>query len=427
MQINSTNNYYSLFVNKTSYTTKKLSNNSTTFKGLDPEVEKNQYKILSSQDIWSPKLAVKMPDSDIEKEALLEILEQRAKLDRYTYLNNKRASILTKKSYAEDLSKTEPNNPDLAKTLEELNKLGNISAVLKTLDKEIEQEKTKNKSAHDYFTNLSKLEDEYEEKKLIKNSQREKFWHKIIKGNINSNGEYKTSELIKIIKNGTKQEVKTIEKTPVPHRITSKKDMLNLVKSEYRDALCETINPYLINNNHCEDAQNARTKVEKTHASNLKRFALDSKKLNIVYKFVEREYNAHIDELNKVPINHLGEHYSQMEKIEMDLRDLKKEEQAINNCLKISPNNENLQTALINNHLKSDVSKEEWIKRAIKSVEYEGLNREIMADAGKIKQYEYLTDKNRTIRLHRDAVIMMKENNGTIPEEMWTKILYPQK
>ncbi|MBR3889467.1 hypothetical protein IKJ53_03035 [bacterium] len=116
-----------------------------------------------------------------------------------------------------------------------------------------------------------------------------------------------------------------------------------------------------------------------------------------------------------------------MEKIEINLRDLKKEEQAINNCLKNSPENEKLQTALINNHLKSEVSKEKWIKGAIKSVEYEGLNREIMENAGKIKQYEYLTDKNRTIRLHREAVTMIKENNGTLPEEIWTRILYPQK
>ena len=54
------------------------------FTGLKPEIVKNQFKVLLSQDIWAYRLAVKMPESEVEKEALLELLEHRAQLERFT-------------------------------------------------------------------------------------------------------------------------------------------------------------------------------------------------------------------------------------------------------------------------------------------------------------------------------------------------------
>ena len=56
---------------------RKLS--SQTFgKGINPEVARNQYKILLTQDIWADKLKVKRPENPLEKEVLIEVLQNRA-------------------------------------------------------------------------------------------------------------------------------------------------------------------------------------------------------------------------------------------------------------------------------------------------------------------------------------------------------------
>ena len=57
-------------------TSKRSLSKSINFTGYPKaDVAKNQMKILLSQDIWAPKLKVKMPESQLEKETLLEILE----------------------------------------------------------------------------------------------------------------------------------------------------------------------------------------------------------------------------------------------------------------------------------------------------------------------------------------------------------------
>ena len=173
-----------------------------SFTGLRPKIIRNQFKILLSQDIWATKLAVRMPEGSLEKEALLELLEHRAKLDRFARLNNRRAEIITKISYAQHLSQTDPTNPELAKILAELDKLGNIDSVLSTMEKQIQEEAVRNKPALDYFKNLEKLEEKYSARRLIRDGQLDKFWHKIVKGNINAEGQYSTPELIEIIKSG---------------------------------------------------------------------------------------------------------------------------------------------------------------------------------------------------------------------------------
>lgn len=63
--------------------------------GLKPEVLKNQLKILLTQDIWAEKLKVKMPETPLEKEVLLEVLQNRLKLDRFSRLTNEKLKIKT--------------------------------------------------------------------------------------------------------------------------------------------------------------------------------------------------------------------------------------------------------------------------------------------------------------------------------------------
>ena len=58
-----------------------------------------------------------------------------------------------------------------------------------------------------------------------------------------------------------------------------------------------------------------------------------------------------------------------------------------------------------------------------KSVDYEAVNRDMMIDAGKLKQYEYLTGENKILKMHKEALKVCEENDGVLPEEMWGKIL----
>ena len=70
----------------------KLDNSvdSVSFSGglkTNPEVLKNQFRIFLTQDIWAEKLAVKFPESLMEKEVLLEVLNHRKFLDKYARFN----------------------------------------------------------------------------------------------------------------------------------------------------------------------------------------------------------------------------------------------------------------------------------------------------------------------------------------------------
>ena len=78
-----------MFINSIDSINTSSYNNQAQFKGgPNPEVARNQMRIFLTQDIWAPKLKVKMPESQLEKETLLEILENRLKLDKYVRLFN---------------------------------------------------------------------------------------------------------------------------------------------------------------------------------------------------------------------------------------------------------------------------------------------------------------------------------------------------
>ena len=121
-----------MFINPISAASAPKYSNTTSFKkGLNPEVARNQYKILLTQDIWAEKLKVKRPETPVEKEVLLEILQNRMKLDRFARLNNLLARLKTKVDFANNMIENDPDNPDLPELLREINKQGNLDSVYK--------------------------------------------------------------------------------------------------------------------------------------------------------------------------------------------------------------------------------------------------------------------------------------------------------
>ena len=159
-----------------------------TFKGgPKPEILRNQLKVLLTQDIWAQNLKVKAPETALEKEVLLEILQNRLRLDRFARLSNQRFKLRTQSSHLNSLLKNNPNHPDIPRLTEELKKHGYLQSTLKTMDKNIEMEAKKNKAALDYFKEIENIENKYLEQKLLKISAMDKYYHQINKNNINTN------------------------------------------------------------------------------------------------------------------------------------------------------------------------------------------------------------------------------------------------
>lgn len=432
MQINAIGFNSELFINRVRQNNSVVSvpysksvNNVDTvsFTGIKPEVLKNQFKILLSQDIWSYRLAVKMPESEIEKEALLELLEHRAQLDRFARLQDEKGEIAIKLAHAERLAETDPQNPDLKVILKWLDNKGNLDTTVNTLNRQMEQEIKRNRPAFEYFENLRKLEDEYLAKKLVKEQQLEKYWHKIKKGNINADGRYSTRELIEIIKTGKlPKATEEVVESAMP-KITSRKDLLAVVRSEYRRLLREEINVYATNNNHTPFAKLAQKRLQEMYDAPLKKFNVDPKRLDDIYKYVEREFNTQIDNILDIDIYPLGEHWAQMSIVESKLRTLRRDISQLNSRITQFPEDSKAQADLTQKLSELDVAKKLWIAGMKKSVAYEAKNREMMIAADRVRQYDYLTGENKIIKLHKEALEVCEKNDDIIPEELWGRIL----
>ena len=122
----------------------------------DPEVQKNQLRVLLTQDYRANKLAVKMPETELEKEVLLEVLKHRKNLDKYVRCRNEKYKILGDFSVYKDWKEEKPDSPEFKELEYNLFfKRGNLVKVLDNLNKTIEQEAKKNRESLEYFENIS--------------------------------------------------------------------------------------------------------------------------------------------------------------------------------------------------------------------------------------------------------------------------------
>jgi hypothetical protein len=156
----------------------------------------------------------------------------------------------------------------------------------------------------------------------------------------------------------------------------------------------------------------------------IEKFLGDLDYIDDIYKYVEREFNTQIDNIMDIDIYPLGEHWQQMSEVENKLRVLRREVAQL-----IGKRSDGAAADLEVNKLidaklsEIEAAKSLWLAGARKSVEYEAVNREMMDDAGKLRQYEYLVGENKIIKMHKEALKISEENNGVIPEEMWGRIL----
>lgn len=381
------------------------------------EIKKNQYKIMLTQDIWAPRLSVIMPENKIEKEALLEVLEQRQKLDRYARLTNERADIIIQLSLRDDLMEQDPSNPEILTINQNLAKRGNINSVLNTLKSQIESEAKRNKPAIEYFENLAKLEDEYFSRKLMKEEKLDKYWHQVKKNNINKDGKYSTKELIEIVKSGINPNVK--EKTVV----LSPKALLNTTTTEYSELLREFINVYSLVPEQGNQAAIARQIVLDNHKSNIGRYPGIEKSVDEGFKNIEKQFNRRIELFKDINIRPLGELWQQMDEVKRGINITKSQIVALEAELENDPDNEKLQMDLKDHKDKLDMQRYLWLEGVKRSVAAEKENRDIMIDHHRLSAYDYLTGKNPIINKHREILEIYTQNNNTIPEDMWDEIM----
>lgn len=392
-----------------------------TFKGgPKPEVLKNQLKILLTHDIWAPNLKVKVPETAMEKEVLLEVLQNRQKLDRFARLTNQRFKLRTQVNELNSLLENNHNHPDTIRLKTELEKHGNVESILKTMDKNIETEAKKNQPALTYFKDIENMEHNYLEQKLIKNSIIDKFFHQISKNNINKDEKFSTKELIEIISSDTAKAAKTTGKQTVA---LSKKDILLSIQNQYEQTLRERIDVYSGQTNHNNDAKAARKFITENNSSLLKKYPDIEPKLTKIYETIEQKFTHKVDRLTGVDIYPIGEIWKDMKTVEGTIKAANIEIQELKIGLAKYPNSNEIKEALTKKEKLVEVMKKEWIKGAKYSIKYETINRQRMVDAGRLTEYDYLTGENKTIKRHKQAMDIYIKNNNCIPDELWAKIL----
>lgn len=412
--------------------------------GPKPAMAKNQMKILLSQDIWAPKLNVRMPESPLEKETILEILKQRLYLDKFARLTNERFSTIGNVIRYNELAQTNPNSEEKIELGKELDKKGNLESYFNTMNKQIAEEKKRHKPAMEYFEDITKLEDEYLSKKLLTEGKMAKFYHQIIKNNINKDGQYSTKELIEIIESG-KIPTKTTEAAEVKKIDTpfcrDKKDLLSSIRDRYEYTLRKMINVYIPSENAYElEVLVSRRAVEEVFKDSIKNIAQKhpniEKSIRSVYESVENKYIHKYNMLaklttpnaeNKIEFYNLNNLWELMRPIEADLKSNIKNLKVLKAQLEKNPEDKSLIEQIANTEATIEKLKGEWTVHMVASVKYEWDNYNTLKKMGHEDLYNYLVSYNPKINTHVEAFKVYSDNNRTIPDEYWEECILNTK
>lgn len=423
MYINTVSNSQNI-KNKTTSTLHSNKNRlvNNVFKGsIKTEISRNQLKILLSQDIWAEKLAVKKPETPLEKEVLLEILQNRKFLDKFTKLNNEKYRLINEISTLNFLIDKDPSNSEIPKLKEKITSRGNLDSILSTLNKKIELELKKNKPAFDYIKNIEKIEDEYRKRKLINDSKMNKFWHQIMKNNINEENKYSTKNLINIIENDTTPAgSQNIQEVAKAH---SKKSLLEKVSNLYEQYLRENIDVYEGRIYRYKSELSEHKEIMDLYNQAITKYPEIKKQFYKISEALENKFRYKIQQLNKIEVYPVGEIWKEMKIVEYDVKQLNNSINILTKQLEKNPDNKEILESIIKNkELIKDLQKK-WLYGLEASMKLESVNRQQIAKAGKLADYNYLVGENKTRKRYQDAYNLFHENNYTIPEDKWSEIM----
>ena len=391
---------------------------SMSFRGKEkaPEIVRNQLKIYLSQDIFAPKLKVRMPESDTEKEVLLEILTQRLKLDKLTKITNERGNLKNKISEALNLMDKEPQSSKLKTLLDEIKKKGNLDTVFETYSKKIQNETKRNRAALDYFEGINTLEDEYLKNNLISMGKIMRFWKDINRKNINKNGKYSTQDLIDMISGKSQVAAeKSVVKKVKP--IVNKDVLEKTLAEQYENFLKRNINIYSGKNERLFGfAQMGRDYVKRQNIDALKRFNYTDRQVDKICEEVERMYKYKVSKLYDIDIYPVGIVWNDLKK---EIPNLKHLDNDLKNAKSSFLESKEL---IAEKEAKLDKLRKEWLENFIYSMELEEENRGRFAKQHLSDTYSYLMDDNADFKIKKALYSVCKENNNTLPEKYWDGI-----
>lgn len=349
---------------------------------------KEQLKLLLSFNMWEPNVMVKMPESQVEKEIWLELLDKRKIIDKFVKLNNRGYSGMTEaEKKAHKLKLTEQEK-----------RYGSIIDYFRQLDEKRESD--------------------------IKPHTLEKYWLRLKKENINKDGKFSVDDLIEIISG--KKEINPIEKLeaekPAMHtsKLLSQNEVLLSVEKDYEKYLRENINLYLGN---FEDAIKGCKEIVKTYKSDIVRYPKINKKIVGIFERMRRKYNLKVERLGRVDIYDIGEAWRKMNENVADMKVTSQEILSLKNQFAKQKNDKNLQAQLIAAEEKLAKAKKQWTEDMLDSVECEAKNREIFREKGAFSEYDFLTGINKDLLRYQELSRISKENKGVLPEDIWTEIL----
>ena len=406
-------------------TSTPINTSHTSFKGLSPNVLKNQMRIYLCQDIFAEKLKVKIPETALEKEVLLEVLQHRLHLDRLTRLANEKLRLKTKLEEAVELVKNDPENPKLDTLRTELQKKGNLEAVFDTMNKNIEKERKIKKADVDYFDNISKLEEEYFKKHFISAAKVERFHSAVKNKNINKNGEYSTEQLINLVSGDTLKEnipeQKAVQKKA--NISINKNRFIELVSSSYEDFVRKNVDIYRGKSKSFKIIKPlADQHITEKFSEYFKKFPEVKKHLDRICRSLRLKFLSKIHTFEDVNIYNLERIFEELDTVMKRVKTLQKEVDELKLQAKENPD-ENLKKLLLNKEVELTKNKVEWQELMDTTVCAEEENRKRIRDAGHEKEYDYLVEKNETVLKFKELYKLLKQNNDMLPDEVWEKLI----
>jgi len=341
MYIDSINKYSAMNVKENTFKSKKMAKNvSKKLIKLTPQEEKDKLKILlaSAADIFSLNPKFRVPKTLEEKVTALEILKHRLNLDILVKLSHERFNLGKMIDEYNLLVDTDPKSEKCQELGKEIRKKGNLKNYYKMNHRLIEDEKKRQKSSLDYFTEIfggiklkegsskdaiklleqgkaidevytqvNGLEEDFIEQGKIKEEDFDNFERYVRKNNINKEGNYNIRNLIDIIENteikGETLKTSNVDKEEkVVQKPFSKKEILNIAEKLYEDYLKEAINVFDVEKRHDLKLGLGRKLVsENKYVQNqLKHNDSFKKELMNVCESVDKRFIEHIEDLDLI-------------------------------------------------------------------------------------------------------------------------------
>ena len=284
---------------------KNLKNNETNilkkepnFKAkLTPEMEGNCYKIIAATDLWG-KPTVRIPQSKIEKEAVLEVLYHRLHLEKLSRLYNQLFVTHAKIDRENELLEKAPKSPELAQLSRELDAMGNLKTYFMTLNRKIEDQEKRNKTSLKYFDDIDAMEAQYREQKILNDNKFQKLYADFKKGKIEANS---IEELINIIESNEVKKDNIIQKifSNIQPKKSKRNQLLDDMTNAYRYYLRQFIDPYDSILDRSKQATEAITLVLKKYRPIINTYyneganKITQKDLSAIFKKVQHEFTEH--------------------------------------------------------------------------------------------------------------------------------------